>query len=104
MNEQIGAPVLRAYRRGHPAPKLYQAALIGAWGFVAYSSVASGGVWNDLFAILAAVFVGGHAYVLATWKLRCRMYHAAEIVVITAMKAYPVTDEQEKEILEARRG
>lgn len=103
MNQQIGMSVIRAYRRGHPAPKLYYVAMMAVWGFIAYSGATGSGALNKVIAIGAAVFFALDGFVLSQWKLRCRMFHAAESVVITALQAYPLTDEQEKEIMEARR-
>lgn len=104
MNEQLGKPVLRSYRRGHPAPKAYYLALMAAWGFVAWSSATGEGLWNKALAIGAAVFFALDGFALSQWRMRCRSFHAAEIVIITALKAYELDPEMEKEIMEARRG
>jgi len=104
MNEQIGRPVLAAYRRGHPAPRLYNAALMAVWGWIAWYGVTHDGAWNKVYALAAAVFFAVNGFAISVHHVRCRRFHAAEIVVITAMKAYELDPEQEKEIMEARRG
>jgi hypothetical protein len=103
VNQQIGVSVMRAYRRGHPAPKSYYVAMMAVWGFIAYSGATGDGVVNKITAIGAAVFFALDGFTLSQWRLRCRLYHAAEAVVIECLKAYELTDEQEKEIMEARR-
>lgn len=114
MDRELSAPVVRLHMKGHPAPYAYNGLMAVAWGWLSWQGVnklaAMDGndyigrfvaAWITLM-LMAMVFL--NLAVMSTHRARCKKFHAAQHVIMAALDAYPVTEEETKAILEARRG
>jgi uncharacterized membrane protein YqjE len=112
VNRQDSYSVKRAFRGGHPAPRLYYIVMAGLWTWFSYSASVElahhAGVIDRLmfatFTVLFAAFVLLSLRQLVIYKARCKAYHAAEALITKALYDLPVDSSVEKEIMEERRG